>query len=545
MAKNSRKPVENSIIILSAAIFAVSFGLYVTDFPLRYYILGIEEDSTGEKIGHVATSAGSIKQKKSGDGVFLKASRNSPIFKDDTIATGPESKATLNLDEGGTIDIGPNSMLRLSAEKSFSFGGISRVPTIEVVSGEIKTTPANNREIVLKAEGKRIKVTDAQQEPIRVSPPKPLLEIRKKSELQLTASNEVNIKDIGKSPSPTPTPIPVPSPTPSPTPTPTPTPSISRSPAPVPFKLQMLKPDNNEAIHFTDPTTPEGRKVDLVWMVQPKDKPLILSVYKLDKDSKWTKLSEREVIAQNGRGSRTITIDSPGKYSWILVPKNAGQETAKTKHEARFSVNAEFQGMEMPEALVAGESNDSNEFREKIVRDFDLKLKWKAFPNATTYKIKLASDQDLQKKTVEKEIQGTEWVLNKNKVYQGTTYAKISTVLTSGFIATSPVRSFTFKFLPPELSFPPDQEKISKKTVLGNKQGGVLLTWRITNFTDFYELEVATDAEFKNVTLKQNLKENFFTLKSLKTGQYWWRVRSISKTTVSNPSRARSFSLND
>jgi hypothetical protein len=71
----------------------------------------------------------------------------------------------------------------------------------------------------------------------------------------------------------------------------------------------------------------------------------------------------------------------------------------------------------------------------------------------------------------------------------------------------------------------------------------VLITWQKTNFTDFYELELAQDAAFAKIITKEKLRDNFYVYRSPVPGKYWWRVRGSSGTTMSPESAPLQFTV--
>jgi hypothetical protein len=143
---------------------------------------------------------------------------------------------------------------------------------------------------------------------------------------------------------------------------------------------------------------------------------------------------------------------------------------------------------------------------------------------------------------LEKTLKTPEYTFNKNKIFVGQFYYKISAKLKSGFVAVSKAQNFAYSFLAPAQVIPKHNAIFSNKS-LQTSEGRVLMTWQKTNFTIGYELEICTDEKFTKPYLKKNLNENYFILAQPKPGQYWWRVRSFSETLSSPMSPASAFTV--
>ena len=89
----------------------------------------------------------------------------------------------------------------------------------------------------------------------------------------------------------------------------------------------------------------------------------------------------------------------------------------------------------------------------------------------------------------------------------------------------------------------PEDKAVFTRAQLASEGNSILLTWQKTNFTDFYQIEIARDAGFSSIFKRVDLKENFYVLKSPPSGTYYWRVRSSAKSAFSAPSEVYSLSV--
>jgi hypothetical protein len=71
-----------------------------------------------------------------------------------------------------------------------------------------------------------------------------------------------------------------------------------------------------------------------------------------------------------------------------------------------------------------------------------------------------------------------------------------------------------------------------------------VLGWDVVPSAQAYEVIIAKDPEFKQIVSRSTTESNFIHRPAdLGVGDYYWRVRAVSKDLVSDPSAARSFSL--
>jgi len=101
---------------------------------------------------------------------------------------------------------------------------------------------------------------------------------------------------------------------------------------------------------------------------------------------------------------------------------------------------------------------------------------------------------------------------------------------------------FRFDFLPPVLALPKNRSIIGKNE-LARLKGKILMTWRKTNFTESYQLEISNNPKFSPSVVKTSTKENFFLWKKPPQGKFYWRVRSRAKGRRSAPSLTGEFSI--
>jgi hypothetical protein len=523
------KKWEVALLFLASLLLASSAALYVSDISLRKYLLGWQDDVGVEQVGHVGTVTGTIRRQLKSEVDFEPVGKATPLFNQDTIVTGDGATAVLDLDDGGKIELGPNTMIRLSFESRLSLEGVSRAANVVVVAGEVKGQSKQSK-IVLRTQGKEITIPSEKQEQVQVEAPLP----RKPAPVP-----------TDETPSPLPA-EPSPSPSAAPSPSPSPAPSLSPSPSPQPqdtseYQVKILAPKKSERLDADKGTAPPKKSLQLEWSVSPKDVELTVVLKKVRNDSEESSegkapIFEQKVMSVGGKGTLAALLQSPGAYEWEL--RRADRVLAKSA----FILNRAVEGLEILKPLVGGYAVDSSQYNGELLKNFDITLRWKKYPTAKKYTVRLMNAPTATEYLLEREVTKEEYVLNKDKVYSGKIFYGVHTKLPSGFVVRSAPEAFIFDFKPPVLVLPADEAKVSRKVIVASTNA-ILLTWEKTNFTEGYELEVSDDAKFNRSLIKRRVLENFFVLKAPGNGKYWWRVRSYTKELLSPPSKPNAFYL--
>ncbi len=524
---------EKALIGLSALLFVVSSAFYFSGISLRKYVLGWDDEPKMEQVGVLSSKKGELRRLRNSSTEFETILPNQTLYNYDTIITGQSSGGTVSLDDGSTIELGPNTMVRLIYETRLSLQGISRQSLVNVVAGQVKGK-SKERTVVLKTKEKVIPVSSEAQEAVQVKPAAPVF------------LDPASIAAIAPSPPPPPTPTPAPTPppepisTPEPTPSPTPraTPTPTPTPTPVPIKVVPISPAPNARLRLDRMSEELTKEIEFSWDVSPGSLPLVLIV----QNGKNEILHRQVVEPQSERASTKLRFSEPGTYVWGLRHAN-GEKFSKPVVQT-FAIEPVFEGIELLNPLVGGAELNSSAYSGEHLDNFDITFRWKPHPKAKSSRILLLASANSSRPIFSKVVQGNYYTFNKDKVYDGQIYFQIESQLPGGFIARSVARPFIFNFLPP---VPISPKSGSTKSIqkVSSGEDTLLLTWQKTNFTDYYEIEISTDPKFEKPLLKKEVTENFFLLKSLSLGRYWWRVRSHSKSMASPYSKPLDITVVD
>jgi hypothetical protein len=467
-------------------LFAGSFYLYVTDYPLRRLLFNIDDEGHGHPVGRVSLLQGGLRRQFSGEAEFKGIDRDESLYDEDTLVTGPDSTATLVLDDGSTIELAPNTMVRLHFLTRLTLGGISRAASVDVVAGDIKNKGSDDTRLVVHKAARPIVV--AKVIPVPKPPPPPI------DPEQLIAVK----------------------------------------------KVDLIAPRQGTQLALDKGTQVLEKPVSFTWHVTPPNRAVEVTLFKLASRAPGAPRTEvfRQVVAdKDGQGTVDWKLSSPGYYEWQLRDSKGKPIPGARRSSALFWLDPDFEGIDPLEPLVGGEALSSSKLNGRQLKNFDITLRWKPFPGADKYRIAIRTRPTDPRPVLEKTVAQPQYLFNKNKVYNGEIYYQIQSSLRSGFVAHSPVKPFVFSFLAPVPVTPLNHARISADE-LANEGDSVLITWQKTNFTDYYDLEIAKDPDFKAMAVKERLKENFYVFRSPPPARYYWRVRSSTQQVISPYSTA-------
>ncbi len=513
---------EIFLLVLFAGIFSASLYVYVTDFPLiRKYVFGMQDSGSAVEVGVLTTSSGRIRRQKASQSEFQNIDQGAVLFNQDTIVTGPEVKAVITLKEGGRIELGPSTMVKLAFDAGLSLGGITRQANVQLVAGAVSGEAQGQKIVVTTSTGKKTSFGESKSTPIVEEAPA----VPTKIDLPVSA---VPLAMGGGNTSIPAVPIAAPAP-------PQPPPTVAKA---LPVGVSDLMPSAGEVLALAPKAPLPEREIKLAWKTSTPTARLKLRLSLIEADGDKDEVLEQEVSAQGGVAQATALLKRPGDYEIELYDP----EVKETVRRSRFRLRPDFEGIDTLPPLVAGSEIQDNRIKDKLIKDFGgVTLRWKPYAAAKQYTVKIYREPQALKPLLERVVDEPQYTFNKNKVYNGRIYYRIFASLKSGFVASSKTDSFQFVFLPPQLVLPANGASVSSKPASTGTPASVLFTWQKTHFTEFYQLEVATDEGFGRTILTKKLRENFLAIPTPEVGTYFWRVRSLSQGAASQPSPANTL----
>ena len=554
--------VERFFLLFGATLFSIFFLMYITEFDLRTLLFGADPFAGKEKIGILGTKTGEFRRKLLVSPAFKVIAAKSDLFNHDTVVTGEDSVATLELYDGSVLELGPNTMIKLSFESGFAFGGLGRRTTVNIISGKVKAqSRTNSKNIVIKhrKKTKRIltkpNVADIivvpEVTPIDVQEAKvPDLSLRE-GKLALPPPIAIDPVDITESVQQV----------------------VETTPSIKPSSL-ILEQKQIIELFQTSPrrnarlSVPKNAKVAQVpvtfrWRSSIAKTPIVLTVRRKISQEEFkakmgdqteseetAKISEYEdvfskAIPSTGtRYFKRVIVKKPGDYEWEISPEDSKIGLKDKKIIVRsFRIPKKVRDLKIDDPLISGQKMSNNRYMGKIIKNFDINLKWESIPNPDRYRLRFFRQKAGKKPLLERTLSKNTYDLNRNRVPKRIVYMEVTAFDKNGFYYKSPRRGFRFDFSPPLLKNPPNQSEVFWEELLVEGIPYEIFTWERTNFTLKYEIEVARDADFKDVFVKKSIKDNFLNVKLQKRGRYFWRVKSIGHNFTSVPSPTQQFEL--
>lgn len=541
------------ILVLFAVLLTTSAGfLYVSDISLRKYLLGIQEFQNEQRVGYLVEQTGKTRRKQLVSAEFEKLVASTTLYNYDTIVTESNGGALIRLDDGGKIELGENTMVRLEFESRLAIGGIAHQTTVNIVSGEVagEVSPSSQKstQIILRSKNKQVSLNKEakQKDKIAVKKPKPIAPTKtyrpptkgkdldallvglnpKGNSVDWQANSEQSAptgttgstgdKESGEAEKEN-------------TPPPEQTPKKQiRAPAKIIYPTAQTKLEVKSG--STNPAIPLSVKFSL----GNKTSKGTLTITRFGETKR--KVFEKQVTGDLSQVQTVLLF--PGEYEVEIqsTPDSPTRFDVKT----RFKANAQFRGIELKDELIAGAKGA--DLTEKILKDFSITLRWKEYPQATTYLVELFKRPGA-KPISSKRLSQTSWTMNKGKVFTGSIWYQVSSKLPNGFKPISRIEQFSFDLMAPVPALPNNQTQFSQRK-LQSEGGNVVFTWQTTNFTDQYLFELAMDSDFKKIVKSEKTQNNFLMVDvPKKTGRFYWRVKGYAKGKASKFSQSFSFMM--
>jgi hypothetical protein len=535
MAKLELRLWEKLLLVLAGTTSALSALAFLTEFPLSRYVLGLSDEGGQRPVGKVDFLKGSVKRQLSGDAEFKSVSTGETVFNDDTFVTGADGTTRLAIEGNGQIELSPSAMVKVSFASGFSLDGILRKPIVEVVSGQVKASSPESKVVIKPAPIIAAQTTVSRPKPsTRPSDTPPPIRLARPLPSVLPSP----VIEVKPSPKPlwsaapvvlaSPSPIPV-----KPSPSPSPSPSTTATTPPV-SAIEITTPSIQSPLQIkpVGPVKmgqPLNYPLELSWKTKPAPAKLKVTVERLENGQTTGAPVFSGVVTPKGKQSSvSINLARPGRYR-ITYQTPEGTPLPRSVKAAKTEIvlNPEVAAIEALPPFVGGELLTSNQVLSRQLKNFDITLRWKAIEGVQKYRIWLANSANATQPLLVRVTEKPEFIFNKDKVFSGKLFYKISADLGQGYQAISGLQSFNFDFLAPRPTNPKDGAQVNQQTIQG-EQGNILLTWQKTSFTEKYELQISLTKDFSKPLLQNDTQENFYVFRFPNPGVYYWRVRGFA-----------------
>lgn len=462
-----------------------------------------------ELIGKLSLATGDVRHKNSKDFQWKNAKQDRKLFWGDGVFTGGSSRANVELLNGATLELDPNSLVILTPNQ--------KDLTLDLRFGQFKGD-LNGQDLQVRVGGETLTVSgkdsvvrlgrDASKE-LMINVVKGSVDIKGANGSRTIASGtNAKVSADGRTVGPA-----------------SASEAIARNMASKPETIPPVKPDLKRVLWQDNARTQklsvvldengsamEKTKVDLKW-IPASDKSQ--TIVELSKDPNFSST----IMSQNADGSSMQTeLEGPGFYFARL--KMAGSPDAPWSISQRI----EIKGVPIPPVPAPALSS------EKVVIDPEAtntgKLQWKAAERADSYMVEYSKDADF--KTVSDSFK------TKN--------------LNADFVATRPgktyfrVRGYSAGGKPGEVSTTgqvvvPNRalslSPIENREVFGQSPKAppetidVKVNWSALKTASNYEVQMSQDPKFKKDVQKFLTPTNSGTLKVSEPGDYNVRIRPL------------------
>src|SRR5262249_27211504 len=135
------------------------------------------------------------------------------------------------------------------------------------------------------------------------------------------------------------------------------------------------------------------------------------------------------VADDDGRGSVNWVLQNPGRYEWDLRGPKGEELAAKPKPKMSFVVKPDFEAIETLDPLVGGVAAGTNKLQGKQRTDFDIAFRWKPYADATQFRIAVSRSPKMDPVLIERTVNAPQFSFNKDKIFNGRIYYRISAPL--------------------------------------------------------------------------------------------------------------------
>ena len=485
---------EWALIAVSTFVFVVSLYLYMSDVSISARLMGIEDNSKKVEVGFLLTQTTPTKRKSIGSIQYKDIPVKTTLFNKDTLVTEADSTASLQLNDGSIIELGPSTMIQLSFDSRFGLGGISRGAKVDVISGSVEGKNLNS-EIRIQAGGDIYDL--AEQKKVKIGAARPKVSISDDTAGKVPEGMKdpwlvAAEKEMKSSPKIT-----------------------YDKPGPS-LEFKMLYPQKGATI--SPPKEAKSVKIPLAfkWTMNRAEDPVMVKIYKMN-GAKGELIGSVVNRAKTAQRSQTLILPGPGKYRWELDLAHEESFAEQVSRSADFAIDSEIIGIKLAKPTTANRSDTS-----------EIKLTWTPYAGTKNYVVGAYRDKEMKQVIWQKKLTQTEFTFDLKSVILGKidpqVYFNVTGASASGINVKSNLESIEFGFFNTEPVIPTHNENISE-TKLKNEDKRMIFTWEKKHLASAYAFELATDPNFKQMIRRVGTRENFVLLDPLRPGSYYWRIR--------------------
>jgi hypothetical protein len=548
---------DRKLLVISAFGMLFFGGILMKDDAV---VTLIKRRQQGEVIGHVMTTKNDVRRRTGRSLTWYGAKKKEELYEQDSLYTGSDSGLSVELLNLQTLDVESNSLVVLRTKGNtllldLKIGGISTSVgqnqkikvlhdgeitevnagkmaspisirkntkgslTVSSHTGDVEVKKGNKKAIIKKNETKTV------EQVVSLAMPEPEPELILESPMTFS-EDEIESLSLEK--------------------TPIQEPKLEEPPKELPPLLARGM--------IPSPMTPEQKvilqfKPDADLRSPASIEESILNPPRLEWQPVGNALNYSLEIAKTENFERPITFNSlamtemtwkgakPGKYFWRVKAHGERGDESQPGEAAKLSVELPSPALSVPDIKT-----ELTEVPSDLIKEKQIKIPWSKVPMANGYRFIASIGDKVGKGQILKTNAATVKVPSNKSVK-----LKVFVVDETGEpVSRAAQGEFSFKrellMKTPTTILPDDNSTVM---ALDKKQiPPILFAWQKDKAAQSYDLQFASDPNFKIVLNEKTMTTNEFLLKEqLANAQTYWRVRSRYQTYKSEWSKPRSFAV--
>lgn len=515
-----RKIISVDALIIGVSTLALVGSLYYLFRDDEF--LGVDH-STLTTIGRVKSSQNDVRRRIQSGLMWAPLQTKTYVFEGDSIFTGEDSEATIELVGGGQLQVDPRSLIvvkrdgggyRLDLKYGSLTGKVNaEQPLVLLQNGQLQELSSNDAVIHIERTSPeketRVKVMSGEAKVInkagqkkerKVSSSAPSASAKSPSSEKLIKKNEV----------------------------------IEFRPATEPVvktaTVELIAPENGKSFWL-----PPGRQVKFEWKITGGSA-TTSQLFEVASDPTFTKIL---VQSETKGSSHAVEFERlpHGSVYWRVKPSDKNS----TASSARFSLFAD-----LPPQPVSPEDLQTFNFNEKSGETGkQIMLTWQDTNGSSEFEFELARDEKFDRIVQIGKVKSTNertqaltkgeyfWHVRglhderKNSPWSGVRRFKVEPALIAPALPVLATKVLNYEIPETVLKKAPSAVSVDGRGVAPEKLE--LLKWERAEGADSYEVEFSPNPTFANAIKTNAGNETFFQLQEVKPGSTYFRVRAKAK----------------
>jgi outer membrane protein assembly factor BamB len=470
---------------ISAVIISTFSVLLYADFTKKIEVEGVKQ------IGTITFKREVAQRKYQTQVVWEEVKQSYPVYNNDSIRTSEDSEAVIHLNDGTDINVDENSMIMLSTlansiNINFAHGSISANRQNVAADAAISAITIMASDTTVSIDRSNIQLSQLENRELDLTVSEGSASVKTASDAEALTVN-VNEKAIIS--------------------------SDTREAKIVPLKFDLRGPDNNRFIITESGST----TVKFDWAFS--DKPAGDVNLQISSDRGFGEINQSKRIT--GLTGTTAQL-GPGVYYWRLSAIN--KSSGKTEYSEIRKINIIYTAPVKHLAPLPGESVVYS------LSNNSINFSWSENEMASGYILEVSDSSDFS--SILKSADTALRRIALENIEPGEYFWRIKSRINAGGTETEKLSAPTkfsverkAEFSRPKLIRPAEGDKIDRIVFRGK---GAILSWNSEPGFASFDVDLASDNEFKQIIFSENRNVNFAEIRrELPLGKYYWRVKGI------------------